>query len=143
MERDLVIQDGIVIPAAELEITASRAGGPGGQHVNKTSSRVTLRWNLERTAALPSWLRARALRRLRRRLTRDGALIVHVDDERSQHRNREIARERLAEIVRGAIRARKQRVETSVPRAVRERRLVLKRRQGARKRERRRPEDDG
>jgi ribosome-associated protein len=142
MDRDLIIQKGIEIPAAELEITTSRAGGPGGQHVNKTSSRVSLRWNLERSKALPPWLRARAMRRLRSRLTRDGALIVHVDDERSQHRNRELARERLAELVREGIRPRKRRIQTEVPRAVRERRVEEKRRRGARKRERRRPTED-
>jgi ribosome-associated protein len=141
MERDLTIQEGIEIPAAELETTASRAGGPGGQHVNKTSSRITLRWNLARSRALPPWLRARAMRRLRGRMTRDGALIVHVDDDRSQHRNRELARERLAELVREAIRPRKRRIETAVPREARERRLEQKRRRGARKRERRRPDE--
>jgi len=131
-----------VIPAAELEITASRAGGPGGQHVNKTSSRVTLRWNLEQSTALPPWLRARAMRRLRRRMTRDGALVVHVDDERSQHRNRDKARERLAELLREAIRPRKKRIATVVPRAVKERRLKDKRRRSDRKRQRRKPTAD-
>jgi ribosome-associated protein len=142
MEEDLSIQDGIAIPASELELTASRAGGPGGQHVNKTSSRITLRWNLERSSALPAWLRARAMRRLRKRLTRDGALVIHVDDERSQHRNREVARERLAELVREAIRPRKKRIATAVPRGVREKRLRDKRRRSARKRERRSPTEN-
>ena len=140
MERDLEISEGVVIPAAELEVTASRSGGPGGQHVNKVSSRVTLSWSVTTTRALQAWQRARVLRRLASRLTRDGVIRVHVDDHRSQHRNREVARERLAALVRGALTTRKRRVPTTPAPADRRRRLEEKRQRSAIKRSRRPPD---
>jgi ribosome-associated protein len=142
MEKDLPIRDGIAIPGAELRFTASRSGGPGGQHVNTTSSRVTLHWDLAGTTALDPWRRARVMRRLRSRMTRSGEIQIHVEDERSQHRNREIARERLAELIREALRPRKRRVRTRVPAAQRKRRLEHKRRRAETKRRRRRPVDN-
>ena len=68
MKNDLTIKNGIVIPGYELEITASRAGGPGGQHVNKTDTRITVRWNVKMTSALDEAQKERVLQNLQSRL---------------------------------------------------------------------------
>jgi len=135
--RDLEVQRGVVIPATELREAASRSGGPGGQHVNKTSTRVTLRWNAVESAALTPQRRARLLRRMRRRLTRSGDLVVHARRFRSRARNRELARERLAELVREALALPRHRVTTRPTRASRERTRSTKQRRAGTKRLRR------
>jgi ribosome-associated protein len=106
---------------------ASRAGGPGGQHVNKASTRVTLRWSLESSRALSNAQRARIGRRLASRLTRAGDLVVHAGGARSRARNRERARERLAELVREGLAVRRARRATRPSGASRKRRLEGKR----------------
>jgi ribosome-associated protein len=142
-EAALKVDELVEIPGDELGFVASRAGGPGGQHVNKTASRVTLRWDVERSRALDPVQRARVLRRLRGRISRDGILSVTAEDERSQHRNRELARERLAALVAWALARRKRRLPTGPTEAARRRRRDDKRRRGAVKRLRRAsdPED--
>ncbi|MFQ5415817.1 MAG: alternative ribosome rescue aminoacyl-tRNA hydrolase ArfB [Myxococcota bacterium] len=138
---DLEIHRSLVLPAAEIVESASRAGGPGGQHVNKTSTRVTLRWNVAASEALTSDQRRRLLRRLAARLTRKGHLVIHARGTRSRAQNRKAARERLAEIVREALRAPRPRVATRVSLPARERRLREKKRRGQIKRKRGRPRD--
>ena len=98
--EDLFVRSGVIIPADEIREAASRSSGPGGQHVNKTNTRVTLRWNLERSAAVGTVRRARLRRALASRLTRAGDIVVHVGRHRSRARNRETARDRLAELLR-------------------------------------------
>ncbi len=134
MEEDLIIREGVVIPGGELWFTASRAGGPGGQHGNKTSSRVTLHWVAANTDALDDPARERVLARLGERLTREGILQVHVEETRSQHRNREIARERLAGLVDQALKVRKKRIPTRISRAKKRRRVDAKKKRGEVKR---------
>ena len=136
-ERALPVRRGLAIPAGELRESASRAGGPGGQHVNKVSTRVTLRWNALESAVLTPAELGRLRRRLRTRLTRNGELVVHARRHRSRARNRELARERLAQLVREALASRKPRVPTKPSRAARERTLATKRQHGAVKRSRR------
>ena len=134
---------GLVIPGAELREQASRAGGPGGQHVNKANTRVTLRWNVARSAALSEAQRARLALRLATRLTREGEIVVHAADQRSRTRNRALARERLAALVRGALALRRPRRPTRPTAGGRERRLVAKQQRGEVKRRRRpRPRDE-
>lgn len=135
--NDLEVRPGLVIPAAELRETASRSGGPGGQHVNKTSTRVTLRWNVAESACLGAEQRRRLARRLGARLTRAGELVVHARRHRSRARNRELARERLAELVREGLARPRRRVATRPTRTSRARRIEGKRRRGALKRTRR------
>lgn len=130
------MRPGLTIPAGELRETASRAGGPGGQHVNKASTRVTLRWAVAESAALSEAQRARLALRLAGRLSRDGELAVHASDERSRARNRTLARERLAELVRTALAVRRPRRATAPTRGSRERRLAQKRRRAVNKRAR-------
>lgn len=136
-ERDLPVRRGLAIPAGELRESASRAGGPGGQHVNKVSTRVTLRWNAFESAVLTPIQLRRLRRRLRTRLTRKGELVVHARRHRSRARNRELARERLAQLVREALASRKPRVPTRPSRAARERTLAAKQRRSSVKRARR------
>ena len=138
---DVAINGQLVIPAAELTESFARSGGPGGQHVNKTATKVELRWDVKGSEVLDESTRLRLLARLGDRLTGDGELIVVCGDHRSQHRNRETARERLAAIVRGALVRRKRRVKTRPSRRAVERRLQSKKQRGQRKRDRRwRPE---
>ena len=137
MRREpLTIRPDLQIPEAELDEQASRASGPGGQKVNKTSSRVTLRWNVAASSALSERQRARLLARLGARLTQDGELVLHAQRSRSQTRNRAHARERLAELVLAALAEARPRRPTAPTRGSRERKLAAKRHRGASKRAR-------
>jgi ribosome-associated protein len=142
MREPLEVRPGLQIPEDELSEQASRAGGPGGQKVNKTSSRVTLRWSVANSAVLSERQRARLLARLGPRLTRDGELVLHAQRSRSQAGNRALARARLVELVRAALVESAPRRATRPTRASRERKLESKRRRSARKRERARIELD-
>ena len=142
MGEDLHILDDFWIPEAELHFTASRSGGPGGQYVNTTSSRVTLCWNVLESACLSEARRARLLEKLRNRISTDGVLQVHVDTERSRHRNLASARERLALLVRNALAVQKKRVPTRISKGADRRRLEQKQRVGHLKQQRRRPRSD-
>jgi ribosome-associated protein len=139
---DLQICPGLRIPGSELTETASRASGPGGQHVNKTNTRVTLRWSVAESEALSAPQRRRLLRRLAPRLTRRQHLVVHASRFRSRARNRQLARERLVELVRDALRTRRARVPTRPSRAARERTRAAKQRRSAVKRTRGRVRGD-
>lgn len=131
----------LVIPEAELSWRFSRAGGPGGQHVNTSDTRVELSFDVAGSPSLPAPLRARALERLAGRLV-DGVLTVSASEHRSQLRNRDAAEDRLAELLREAVapppRARR---ATKPTRAARERRLQGKKHRGEIKRLRGRPDD--
>jgi len=134
----LRVQPGLLIPETELNESYSRAGGPGGQHVNKVATRATLRWDIAASGALRSSQRDRLLEKLRSRLTTEGVLVVHASSSRSQSANRQEARERLAELIRAALVVQRKRRATRPTRASRERRLSDKKRKGDRKRGRQR-----
>jgi ribosome-associated protein len=125
---------GIEIPDEELIFRASRSGGPGGQHVNTTSSRVTLRLDLLRSPSIPDDVRDRLVGRLGRRVAADGTIGVTAQDSRSQHANRKLAADRLEALLARALAVEAPRLETSVPRAEKRRRLDTKRRRGEVKR---------
>ncbi len=137
MEGDLVVSPTLVIPLGELEVRATRAAGPGGQHVNTSSTRVEVVWDVAASPVLSDEQRARLLDKLASRLDTSGRLRVVAGARRSQLQNRESALERLAELVAAALVVPKRRRPTRPTRASRERRLDQKRRQGERKRERR------
>jgi ribosome-associated protein len=127
----------LAIPPAELVERFSRSGGPGGQHVNTSDTRVELSYDVARSAALSALLRARALERLAGRLV-DGVLTVTASDRRSQRQNRDLARERLAEVLREAVAPPpKPRRATKPHKGAVESRLDSKRRRGQVKRLRR------
>jgi ribosome-associated protein len=134
--EDLRINSGLVIPAIELTETASRSSGPGGQHVNKTSTRVTLRWNAQASPQLSAAQRGRLIRQLGPRITRAGNLIVHCGASRSRAKNRETARERLAALVRDGLHSTRRRVPTRPGKGARERRLSEKKQRSTTKRQR-------
>ena len=135
----LVVAPGVVIPRAELRFRTSRSGGPGGQHVNKVETRVELLFDLAGTPSLTEEQRARAMATLRTRLDEEGELRITVERHRSQYRNREEAIERFVTLLQQALRPRKTRRPTAVPRAVREARLQQKKHRTETKRLREKP----
>jgi ribosome-associated protein len=138
--KDVVLPRGVVIPAAELEWRTSRSGGPGGQGVNTTDSRVEVRWDVGSSQALSPAQRDRVLDRLASRLTADGVLRLTGSEYRSQHRNRAAVLARFRAVVGEALEPPTPRRPTRPSRAAKQRRLESKRRRGEVKRLRRRPE---
>ena len=124
------------IPRAELVTQASRSGGAGGQHVNTSSTRVEVRWNVRDSAALFDDQRTTILTALRTKLSAAGELRVVASDTRSQRQNRALAESRLAEIVRRALIVKKARKKTRPTRGAVERRLAEKKLRSKRKHDR-------
>ena len=127
----LQITDEIAIADWEITEQFVRASGPGGQNVNKVNSAVELRFEAERSPSLPDPVKRRLKRLAGRRWTTEGAVVIQVSEERSQARNREIARERLADLVRRATVVPKKRVKTRVSLSQKRKRLDAKKRRGA------------
>jgi ribosome-associated protein len=139
---DVRVTPTVTIPAGELRWRFSRASGAGGQHVNTADTRVELSWDLESSTALSPAERARARRRLGGQLV-DGSVTVTASERRSQLRNREVARERLGELVARAIAPPPPRRRPTRPTAAsQDRRISAKRRRSETKRLRRAPPDD-
>jgi ribosome-associated protein len=137
MPDDLRVNGWLVIPDSELHERFSRSSGPGGQSVNTADSRVELSFDVQRSAALPEWARARATERLAGRLAR-GVLTVAASEQRSQLANRQAARARLAALLRDAVAPpQRPRVPTKPGRGANERRLENKHNRSAIKRARR------
>lgn len=139
---NLAVNARVSIPVSELEIRATRAGGPGGQHVNKSSTRVEVLWRLTESAAVSDAQRARLLTQLASRLDSRGGLRVVAADTRSQARNRELALERLAGVVRAALVIPKVRRATKPTFGSKIQRLETKKRRSTQKRGRRLKHDD-
>jgi len=140
--ESLPISAGVRIPLAELTFRATPASGPGGQHVNRSSTRIELWWDVVRSPSLSEEQRARVLHRLGARVTGDGMLRLVASATRSQARNRDEAIERFQEILARALIVVRPRKKTRPSRAAKERRLTEKRQRGARKAQRRRPAGD-
>jgi ribosome-associated protein len=136
-ENLLQVNDTLSIPRSELDVRVSRASGAGGQHVNKTSSRVEIFWNIPGSRALSEEQRSRLLEKLASKLTTEGSIRVVASDMRSQSRNRDLAEERLADLVRRALIIPKKRRATKPTRAAKEARLESKKRHSTKKRDRR------
>lgn len=139
---ELRINADLALPLSELVYTASRSAGPGGQHVNKVSTRITLEFDVASSPSLDESQRGRILRRLATRINRAGVLKVHCGRHRSQSANRVEATERFEMLVRKALERRKARRKTRPSRASREKRLALKRRRAEVKRGRSRRTSD-
>lgn len=134
--------DTVSIPPEELWFTADPSQGPGGQHVNKASTRVTVHFDVAASPSLTEAQKRRVMGRLRSRITGDGVLRVAVQDTRSQRRNKELAVQRLAELLREALAVPKRRRPTRPTRASEERRLKAKQRRSGVKAMRRSPSGD-
>lgn len=134
----LLVTSDISIPRSELTVRATRAGGPGGQHVNTSSTRVELLWNLERSRAVSDEQRERLRDKLAARMDADGMVRVVASASRSQLQNRRDAEVKLVTLIRRALVVPKVRRKTRPTRSSVEARLSSKRRTSEKKRERRR-----
>ena len=136
-DRTIEVNPNVTIPRSELQIRASRAGGPGGQHVNTSSTRIELLWDVTNSTAVSDEQRARLLTKLAARLDATGWLRIVASDRRSQQQNRAAAEERLAEVVRNALVVPKKRRPTKPSRASKEKRIGEKKRRSETKKNRR------
>jgi len=127
------VMEGISIPESELSFAASRSGGPGGQNVNKVSTKITLSFDVDRSAALSDDQKRRIAEKLATRINNDGILQVVSQRTRSQEMNRADAVERFAELLRKALTPRRARFKTRLPRAAKEQRLQEKKKRSVKK----------
>jgi ribosome-associated protein len=142
MKHDLYIKHGITIPEHELAITTSRSGGAGGQHVNKTETRVTVRWNVFASSALNEEQKELLRKNLISRLTAEGDLLVHNSESRSQSHNKQRALALLAQEIRQALHVAKKRTKTYISKQIKEKRFQEKVHRGIIKKMRKKIEDD-
>lgn len=128
MDETTVVQinDGLWIPRAELTYKATRSGGPGGQHVNTTSSRVELAWDVDASPSLSDAQRARIRDKLANRINNEGVLQLSSSEQRSQHQNKDSVTARFAEMLAEALVIPKVRKRTRPSRASKEKRLQAK-----------------
>jgi ribosome-associated protein len=141
-EAELQVTDDVAIPLRELAYRATTGGGPGGQHVNRSATRVEVTWNVAASPALAPDQRALLLERLATRLDKDGTLRLVAGDERSQYRNRREVTERLRRLIADALHVPEPRRRTRPPRRATDERLASKKRRSGQKRQRRPPEED-
>jgi len=130
------------IALRELDFTFARSSGPGGQNVNKTETKATLRWAVASSSSLPADVRARFLRAFATRITTQGELVLSSQRHRDRLRNVDDCLEKLAAMLRQVATPRRKRRPTRPSRGAVERRITAKKRQSSAKRERRRPSED-
>lgn len=133
-ESVVQINDGLWIPRAELSYRASRSGGPGGQHVNTSSTRIELLWDVGATPSLSDEQRARVQERLANRINTEGVLLLASSEHRSQSQNKDSVTARFAEMLAAALKVPKRRKRTRMPRAAKEKRLKAKKERAQTKR---------
>lgn len=138
----LSLQDGRVIPHREIRISTARASGPGGQHVNKTETKVTLRFSILKSSVFSAEEKARLLSRLEPRLTRASEILVSASAHRERRRNLDDAFARLALILDRALRSRRPRKKTAPGKSAHARRIEEKRISSEKKRLRKSPRGD-
>jgi ribosome-associated protein len=124
------IMDGLFIPEGEISFTASRSGGPGGQNVNKVSSKVTLSFDLQNSTALTAEQKRKIMGKLAKRINSDGILQIVSQRTRSQELNRTDVLERFSELLRRALTPQQPRIRTRVPAASKKLRIETKRKRG-------------
>jgi ribosome-associated protein len=123
---DLVISNNLTIPASELRFSFARSSGPGGQNVNKVSSKAILHFDVRSSPSLPGDVRARFLERHSSRLTRSGEVVIHSEEYRDQPRNIESCRNKLKDLLLSVLKAPKKRRPTKPTRGSKVRRLKTK-----------------
>ncbi|MCB9445868.1 MAG: aminoacyl-tRNA hydrolase [Ardenticatenaceae bacterium] len=133
----IIINEQVSIPASDLQFRFSTSSGPGGQHVNRSATRVTLLFDVAQSPSLDEAIRTRLLQKLTSRLDKDGVLHIDVQESRSQYRNRETAVLRFQLILANALKQPKKRRKTKPNRAAIEKRLEEKKQRSQRKQERR------
>ncbi len=126
----------IQIPNNELRFKFVRSSGPGGQKVNKASSKVQVRWNVDNSLILTEGQKSLVRSRLKNLVTKEGDIIIENDETRSQPQNREKAVSRLNELVNQALKKKKKRISTKPSKAAKEKRLEEKHRQAEKKKTR-------
>ena len=126
----LQVNQAVAIPRAELTYRATKSGGPGGQHVNTSSTRIELLWNPSTSTALEDEGRSRVLDKLKSRLDAEGNVRIVASDSRSQRQNKTAAEERLVELIREALIIPKKRKATKPSKAAKARRVDEKKRRG-------------
>ncbi|MGY0391513.1 alternative ribosome rescue aminoacyl-tRNA hydrolase ArfB [Bizionia sp. KMM 8389] len=125
---------------SELSFKAVRSSGAGGQHVNKTASKVVLNWNLLNSQVFSESQKMRLQSKLQNRLTSDGVLILTSSDSRSQHKNKDLVIKRFLELIRKGLTVTKKRKATKIPKSVKLKRLSNKKKQSDKKANRKPPE---
>jgi ribosome-associated protein len=129
----------IAIPRREIRFSFVRSSGPGGQNVNKVASKAVLRWEVATSPSIPEHLRPRVMSQLGRRMNDRGELVLTSQRYRDQAKNIDDCLQKLCELVTAAVKVRKKRKKTALPRSAREARLKQKRSTGAKKQRRQRP----
>jgi ribosome-associated protein len=132
----------IAIPRREIQFSFVRSSGPGGQNVNKVASKAVLRWQAATSPSIPDHLRPRLISHLGRRMNDRGELVLASQRYRDQSKNIDDCLEKLCDLVAAAVKVRKKRKKTALPRSSREARLRQKRSTGEKKQSRRRPGND-
>jgi len=124
----------------ELQFRAVRSSGAGGQHVNKVSSRVELYWSIKDSVVFDEEQKSRLIEKLANRITKEDVLILQNSENRSQHKNKELVVEQFKQIIEEALKKKKKRIATKVPKKVKQKRLASKRQASEKKALRKPPE---
>ena len=142
MSDDVIISDEITIPITEIEFSAVRAQGAGGQNVNKVASAIHLRFDVRKSCSLPDRVKSKLLALGDKRITADGVLVIKAQEHRTQERNRRAAIQRLTELIQSVLAEKKPRKKTLPSKRAKKKRVDTKRRQGQLKQSRSKVRDD-
>ena len=142
MSDDVIISDEITIPITEIEFSAVRAQGAGGQNVNKVASAIHLRFDVRHSCSLPDRIKSKLLALGDKRITADGVLVIKAQEHRTQERNRRAAIQRLTELIQLVLVETKPRKKTLPTKRAKKKRIDNKRRQGQLKQSRSKVRDD-
>jgi ribosome-associated protein len=142
MSDDVIISDEITIPITEIEFSAVRAQGAGGQNVNKVASAIHLRFDVRNSCSLPDRIKSKLLALGDKRITANGVLVIKAQEHRTQERNRRAAIQRLTELIQLVLVEKKPRKKTLPTKRAKQKRIDNKRRQGQLKQSRSKVRDD-